>query len=451
MKIHTQNLITIVPIFLGMALINGILAYITQRQEIMWGIREEICAMATATAEFLDHDIIRKLQEKPNDEQLRKRLETPLKRVQSWDKKQRFFLLTPDYRESFFSFGRKDEKKNIPQLAYKFSKIKDEETDVVLAGIEKNDQNGATMTAYIPIYDKDRRLLSVLGVETDVQSFFDRIKEIRNTLYIVMSSIGLLGVIIASFISGIITRKINQLTQASLTMASGQYNQRVNIGTIREVSDLSNTFNTMSSILEEALSKTKRTLIENEQFRISADLANYFNQNFFTPIEENFNKVSVSVKSISKKPSGDFFGVFNVYNGTYAVLGRLSKNGELDTVTSSAAAYTFIQQELNQHEPKQAFENTKRLFDLEAFQCLFWDEAGRKIQTYKFHDIGLVEDVSLLKENVMVFHTLSEANSEKVNLFVKNYGQISTQELMKDILNVLVDDSIGSLILLCQL
>lgn len=449
MKIRTQNLLAIVPIFLGMALISGVLTYITQRQEIMWGMREEISAMATATAEFLDREIIRELQENPGNEELRERLETTLRRVERWNKKQRFFLLTPDYQEVFFSFGREDENKNIPQQAHKFSKLKGEETDVVLTGVERDNQNRATMTAYIPIYDQDRRLLSVLGIEIDAQSFFDRTGEIRNRMYIVMSFIGLLGVIIASFISLIIAREINQLTQVSLTIASGQYNQRVNIGTIQEVSDLSNTFNTMSSILEEALSKTKRALIEGEQFRTSADLANYFSQNFFAPIEDNFNKVSVSARLISKRPSGDFFGVFNVNNGTYAVLGRLSENGDLGTVTSSSAAYTFIRQELNQHDPQQAFENMKRLFNLETFQCLFWDRTGGRIQTYKFHDSDLVTGVNLLKGNrVVVFHTLSKANSEKVDLFVRNYGQISPQELMKDILNVLVDDGIGSLILL---
>jgi hypothetical protein len=48
----------------------------------------------------------------------------------------------------------------------------------------------------------------------------------------------------------------------------------------------------------------------------------------------------------------------------------------------------------------------------------------------------------------VLFHTLSEANSERADLFVRNYGQISPQELMKDILNVIVDDGVGSLILL---
>jgi HAMP domain-containing protein len=363
MKIRTQNLSAIVPIFLVMCLISGALTYITQRQEIMWGMREEISAMAIAMAQFLDREVVREIQEETGNEELRERLETTLKRVEHWNKKQRFFLLTPDYREVFFSFGGKDENRNISQQV--FSKLKDEKTDIILTGVERNNQNRAIITAYVPIYDQARTLLSVLGVEIDAQYFLDRTKEIRNRIYIVTSFIVLLGIIIASFISRIITRKINQLTQASLTVASGKYNQRVNIGTIQEVSDLTNTFNTMSSILE--------------------------SHNFFAPVEDDFNKVSVSARLISSNPGGDFFGVFNVDNGTYAVLGRLSKNGELDTVTCSSAAYTFIQQELNQHDPQQAFENTKRLFDLETFQCLFWDGAGGKIQTYRSHDSGLLE------------------------------------------------------------
>jgi HAMP domain-containing protein len=307
------------------------------------------------------------------------------------------------------------------------------------------------MTAYAPIYDRESRLLSVLGVETDAQFFFDRIKEIRNRILIVTALIGSLGAIIALSISRVIIRKIGQLTQASLVVASGQYDQRVNIGTIQEVTDLSNTFNTMSSILKEVLSKTKRALIENEQFRTSTDLASYFNQSFFAPIEDNFNGVSVSARLIGKKAGGDLFGVFNVDNGTCAVLGRVSKADELDTVSSSSAAYTFIRQELDQYDPRQVFENANELFDLEAFQCLFWDGTGGKIQIYTSHDSGLIEGGDFLKQDrVMVFHTLSKANSKKVDLFIRNYSQIAPQELMKDILNVLVDDGIGSLILLGQ-
>ena len=452
MKIRTQNLLTIVPIFLGMALISGVLTYTTQRQEIMWSLREEISAVATATAEFLDRDIVRELQKGPENKDLKKNITTPLKRVQYWSKKQHFFLLTPDCQEIFFIFGFEDE--GTISRPSEFSKLKNElakknkETDVIITDVEKNEQDKATMTAYVPIYDGGK-LLSVLGVETDAQFFFDRTKEIRNKIFIVTIFIGLLGVIIAFFISRIITQKISQLTQASLVVASGQYNQRVNVGTIQEVSDLSNTFNTMSSILEEVLLKTKRVLIESEQFRTSTDLASYFNEKFFVLIEDVFNKVSVSARSISKEPGGDFLGIFNVTNGTYAVLGRVSKTDDLDTITSSSAAYTFIRQELDRHEPRQAFENTKKLFELETFQCLFWDKTGKKIQTYEYHDSGLIESANFLKQNeVMVFHTLSEANFEKVDLFIRNYGQISPQELMKDILNILVDDGIGSLILL---
>ena len=449
MKIRTQNLSAIVPIFLVMGLISGTLTYITQRQEIMWGMREEISAMAITMAEFLDHEVIRGLQEEPENEELTRSLEATLKRVERWNKKQRFFLLTSDYQEVLFSFGGKNENSNISQQAQKFSKLKDGNADIILTGVERDNQNRAIMTAYVPIYDQARTLLSVLVVEIDAQYFLDRKKEIRNRIYIVTSLTVLLGIIIASLISHIIAREINQLTQASLTVASGKYNRRVDIGKIQEVSDLTNTFNTMSSILEEALSKTKRALIEGEQFRTSVDLANYFSQNFFAPIEDDFNKVSVSARLISNNPGGDFFGVFNVDNGTYVVLGRLSGNGELDTVTSASAAYAFVQQELEQRDPQQAFENAKRLFDLETFQCIFWDGAGEEIHTYRSFDSSLLESANPLKENrVAVFHTLSEANSEKVDLFVRNYGQISPQELMKDILNVLVDDGIGSLILL---
>lgn len=132
----------------------------------------------------------------------------------------------------------------------------------------------------------------------------------------------------------------------------------------------------------------------------------------------------------------------------HALRGDRKIPDELDTATSSSAAYSFIRQELDLYEPQQTFENAKKIFNLETFQCLFWNRTGKRIQTYKYHDSGLIEDANILKPNkVIAFHTLSKTNSEKVKLFIRNYGQSSPHELMIEILNAL-DDGIGSLVLL---
>jgi HAMP domain-containing protein len=454
MRIRTQNLLAIVPIFLGMALINGILAYTTQYQEIRWGINEEIYAITTATAEFLDTDLIRTLKKNPDDERAREKLSVPFNKIKIFQNQQRFFLLYPDDKTIFFRYSTEDKTYDIPKPTIEIDQFKDDESDLVLDGIRKIGENKSALIAYAPIYDRDGNLISILMIEHDAKYFLDRIKNIKNKIFIITGSIVLIGLIAALLISRIINQKINELNKAALIVESGQYDYRVNITTIQEMVDLSNTFNTMSSILGEVLSRTKRTLIEREQFRTHKDLALHFKRQFLQPIEGSFDNVSVSAKIFTRQPTGDFCGVFHRNSGgTYAILGKITVkgDGDIDSVTTGTTAYNFISQELNYYDPQTVFENAREMFELKKFKCLFWNNSSNKIKIYEYRNFTLIEETQELKQNtLLVFDTLSPLNSEKVKFIVKNYIHYSPEELMTDILNMIDDDGVGSLILLSK-
>ena len=48
MRIRTQNLIVIIPLFLGMAVATGAMTYSTARQEMLWGLEEEATSLSIA-------------------------------------------------------------------------------------------------------------------------------------------------------------------------------------------------------------------------------------------------------------------------------------------------------------------------------------------------------------------------------------------------------------------
>src|SRR5262249_27700657 len=61
MRIRTQILLAILPLFVVLGLVSSALIVHAERRELRWGCREEAASLAVATAEFLDGDRYRDL------------------------------------------------------------------------------------------------------------------------------------------------------------------------------------------------------------------------------------------------------------------------------------------------------------------------------------------------------------------------------------------------------
>ena len=492
MKIRTQNLLAIVPIFLGIAIISSFLNYTEQLAEIKWGVHEEIKALATTTAGFIDEDVCRKLlngeldpkrsdislilqrivkldsqkkimTQKQHDNWVNRIWISIWKQLQSlsgnqqqeystWAKLQHFFIVAPDGGRQIIykpdkEYWKISVSKPIEEIKNIIERIEQVDDKVYLSAPEPG---SAIMKAYAPIVGRSGTLAGILGVEISTENIRTQKGMVLLKISIISLITILFGALITLFISGIITRKIRELSEAAGVVAEGHYDRRVNIETIQEVIDLGNTFNTMSSVLEEVLSRTKRELIERRQFRTQADLAKTYNETFFEPQERTFGDIEIAARLISKRPTGDFFGVFQVDSGSiYAVLGRVRAEEELDSVTFASAAFSLIRQELSKIEPEQVFKNVCELFDVETWECIYWDEAGSKIQWLGHNPNGgppLQRTMPLQKQKTLVFHTSRETTGETIDSYVRLFGYLLPVELMEDLMGILDEESEGSLI-----
>lgn len=476
MKIRTQNLFFIVPIFLGLAIINGVLNYREQLAEIEWGINEEIKALATTTAAFIDEDACRQIlsgevdlkhleifplpqrivkmesQKKIiNQKQLDKNIISRLIRkiwrylpgflrnqqqeYNTWEKLQYFSILAADGSrqvifEPYKEYWKVSMSNSIKETQNIIEKIKQADDKVY---IPKAESGSVILKAYAPIFNRSATLSGILGVEINAEYLKAQKSIMLLKISIISLIVILFGILVVLFISGIITRKIRELNEAAGVAAGGDYNRRVNIETIQEFIDLGNTFNTMSSVLEEVLSRTKRELIESERFRTQADLAKTYNETFWNPQEKTFGDVEVAARLISKRPTGDFFGVFQAAGNIketqkrntsaeggceqsrreYAILGRVRAKEELDSVTLASAAFSLIRQELSKTEPEQVFKDVCELFDVETWECIYWDEAGSEIQWLGYNPDGgppLQRKMPLQEQRTLAFHTPRETS-----------------------------------------
>lgn len=519
MKIRTQNLLFIVPIFLGVAIINGLLSYSRQLAEVKWGMEEEIEALAIVTAEFTDGDVCRKLMDGEVSSEDLEGLRLPLERIMeidaekqnmdqkqsdrnrvwiwiwkkllrqaqgysTWERLRRLFILAPDGQQVIFKLGRDADEGVYPTFPHVIEAIENnnlrllrrtpddkmiglrqdeiigvsnlveaiEHSNVVFTDVHQHLSDDAIMTAYAPIYDGAGALSGILGVEMGAETLGIQKSLIGMKITIISAGIFLLGTLAALFISGVIARKIRELTEAARAVVEGDYNRRVDIETIQEVIDLGNTFNTMSSVLEEVLSRTKRELIDGEQFRTQADLAKAYNETLWKPREETFGDVEVAARLISGRPTGDFFGVFQVASGSiYATLGRVRAEEDLDSVTLASAAFSLIRQGLDKCEPKQVFRNVCELLDVETWQCICWNEGGSEVQWLGHNpdgDLPLQGTMSLQERTPLAFHTLGKVADEKIDSYVKLFGHLRPTELMEDLMVVLAEESEGGLIII---
>src|SRR5262249_43560731 len=144
--------------------------------------------------------------------------------------------------------------------------------------------------------------------------------------------------------------------------------RQVRAGRIQEVADLGNTFNTMTDVLRDVLTRTRRSLIEGEQFRTSADLARVYVDRCCAPLRLNLGGGRVAARhmrtgsSALAAPSGRgpaatgaFYTAFEARPGAYcAAVGRVRVEGELESAIEASAAAAHLRRAMAEREPEAA-------------------------------------------------------------------------------------------------
>lgn len=103
--------------------------------------------------------------------------------------------------------------------------------------------------AYFPVPGRDLTVMATLPYET----FMEPANKLRNMIFTLTLTVLLATVILSLFISGKITRPILQLTQATTLLAKGDLQHKVDIPSRDEIGVLAESFNSMTSDLNEAI------------------------------------------------------------------------------------------------------------------------------------------------------------------------------------------------------
>jgi len=119
-----------------------------------------------------------------------------------------------------------------------------------------------------PIYDKDESVIGIIYLEASLEEVYDQVQNINriiiqgSLLAITVSAI--LGILVARAF----TKPIIEMRQQALTMAEGDFTQKVNVYGYDEISQLADTFNNLNDRL-----KYSMAAVEKEKQKLSSVLA----------------------------------------------------------------------------------------------------------------------------------------------------------------------------------
>jgi HAMP domain-containing protein len=129
-----------------------------------------------------------------------------------------------------------------------------------------SDQWGSWLSAYTPLLDQKGKVVAILGV--DIKA--DYVRSLQNTIKSRMISAfaityGTLFILVF-LVSGVLTKPLNQLTDAATSIGEGDYNQdlsTINQGKVPdEISTLAKVFQTMVDKVRQREESLKRQVIE---------------------------------------------------------------------------------------------------------------------------------------------------------------------------------------------
>mgnify|MGYP005752845137 CR=1 FL=1 len=259
MSIRLRYYLAILPLFLGVALINGLLVYTLDRQEIRWGLQQRAEGSAAVLAGFWPT-----LWQEPAERQ-RAKLRAFGRRLGGVaitgfvaDGSPRVLVALEGVEPATLDAVTRDALQG-GGMAWTWQERMQAESDLNIgfAAVPEPDEGGLVAVA---VSEPDRTLREATA------ALIQRL----TTLSMIML---LAGVLVAEWLTRFARRELGGLGQAARQLAGGQYLQHWPVGRIRELNDLGGTLLTMASLLADGSNQTRRRFFEAELLPGDADLA----------------------------------------------------------------------------------------------------------------------------------------------------------------------------------
>lgn len=187
------------------------------------------------------------------------------------------------------------------------------------------------MTAYAPILDKDDKVVGLVAADISLD-VIDR--KARQTQGLILFG-GVITVVLImvgiAIIAKNITQPVEELKNAALTLAAGNYGKRIEVQGPHEITELANTLNTMSECLKEHLVRLEENSLLREKMVGEVECIRILSMKLFQNVADTFSHPEFDLKCVSLIGKTAFRpSVFAVReNGEHTIILHLSQSNFL--------------------------------------------------------------------------------------------------------------------------
>ncbi|HYC02383.1 MAG TPA: hypothetical protein VED40_03775 [Azospirillaceae bacterium] len=434
MKIRTQTLVAIVPLFLGLMAVDGALIYFSQSKEMMWGLRKELRSVVVSTAEHTASV----MAQTPDPQALRARLQPIFERIAEANKLELLRLTTPS-GEVLVNTGTRPNRSSalavLPEAARALEADQEFYSEIVERGDAADDASDLARIGLRRVRDAEGRVIALVQVESDADVYR---QEMADTARLIAGGTGIvLGValLLAWILGGRIGGRIKLLNQRATELVDGRLERWQPVGGVREIDELDGSFQTINSVLNSELGKSRRKLLENEQFRTREDLLETLGETIMKPIGGRFGGREVVARCINPL-SGYFMEMAEAGDGTVVVMGRASDPDAVDRSVTASSLLFLLRQTLRSKPVPEALERVRELFPEAEVICLTWEGPAAALRRIDLTRDGRIEEKRLSLDTAhrsCAVHNLEGNGGAVLQRYLDRYASLRPAELVRDL------------------
>ena len=165
------------------------------------------------------------------------------------------------------------------------------------------------MSGYAPIINTQGQVIALVGADVNLDLLHRIVRHAILVLLLSMLALTLLVALVLIFIANKISEPVSQLKNAALTMAAGDYEEKIAVKGPKEISELADTFNTMRECLLDHMNRLRANSFLREKLYGERECAALLQNRMLDEAIERFHDPRLMLKKINSSPPGAIQGL----------------------------------------------------------------------------------------------------------------------------------------------
>ena len=341
MRFRTQTLLAFVPMFALLGAGGETVRALLENRELRWGMQEEVSSLAVSIAEFMRDRPMAPPSIQASPPPSARTWQQSLEDIVRNSHARRVWLFGPDGRKVIQGWSTAPVDQTplaVPADCKALLATKPWAMEPM--GMQGSE---STLVAYAPLRAAGGTIAGYIGVEIGTEDYVRALSEEKHKIATGTAISLLAGLVAIGLLVAPVTRGTRDLSEAADRAREGHPFAPPGSRFIREIDELGETFRTMGTLLNEAMDKARRILVENEQLRASKDLADAFRARFNPAQSSEFAAIETAVRLAGATVNGAFAGCRQIRETVWCYVGRVSGTDELDQTLCASAASLLLE------------------------------------------------------------------------------------------------------------